>query len=254
MSSWSWKDKLKALARRSPIALTENNRNDLNTKWILQRALPADAHTVDVGCHKGEILDLILRIAPRGKHRGYEPIPAMAAELRERYARRAGVQIRELALSDKAGTSSFNHVVTNPSYSGLKRRDYDRPGERDEQITVRTARLDDELPAGSRLDLIKIDVEGGELQVLQGAERILGEQRPLVIFEHGRGAAEHYGAHPEAVYDVLAKADLRPYQLKTFLKGGPSLSAAAFRRLYEERLDYYFVAAPDERLAGSKSG
>lgn len=35
-----------------------------------------------------------------------------------------------------------------------------------------------------RVDLIKIDVEGAELQVLQGAEQLLRQQKPIVMFEN----------------------------------------------------------------------
>jgi hypothetical protein len=44
----------------------------------------------------------------------------------------------------------------------------------------------------SALDFIKIDVEGFELQVLQGAERTLQCFRPIVLFEENiRGPLEH---------------------------------------------------------------
>ena len=41
----------------------------------------------------------------------------------------------------------------------------------------------------SRLDLIKIDVEGMELEVLQGAKATLERFRPIIIVERAQGAA-----------------------------------------------------------------
>lgn len=59
--------------------------------------------------------------------------------------------------------------------------------------TVERKRLDDYLPAVQNRDtLIKIDAEGNELAVLQGAETILRQVKPKVIFEswQGSGRAE----------------------------------------------------------------
>lgn len=233
----------KTLLAHSPVALTQNMRYDRLTRAILDRVLRPTSNCLDVGCHKGEILDEMLRRAPDGDHVGFEPIPALASALERKYAAQPAVTIRRLALSDTAGPADFNHVVTNPSYSGLERRSYDRSGERDRRITVERARLDDVAEAGRRVDLVKIDVEGGELGVLRGAARLLAEWRPVVVFEFGLGAADHYGATPGDVYDVLAKAGLGVRTLAGFLDEAPLLTAAAFARLYDERREYYFAAS-----------
>ena len=238
---------LKALAKsilaHSPVALTQNMRYDRLTRAILERELGPTSNCLDVGCHKGEILDLMLAYAPLGDHVGFEPIPALAAALEWRYAAEPAVRIARLALSDEAGAASFNYVTSNPSYSGLERRSYDRPGERDERITVERARLDDVVPAGTPVALVKIDVEGGELGVLRGARRLLAEQRPVVVFEFGLGAADHYGATPGEVYEVLAEAGLGVRTLAGHLANGPRLSADDFAELYHRRSEYYFAAA-----------
>ena len=151
---------------------------------------------MDVGCHKGEILDLFLQAAPQGIHFGFEPIPVLFQNLKVKYAGRTNCHLYDLALSNQQGTSSFNYVVSNPSYSGLLKRRYDRPNEEDTLITVRTEKLDDILPPDIRVDVIKIDVEGGELMVLEGAVATLTRCKPIVIFEHGLGASEMYGSTP----------------------------------------------------------
>ena len=136
------------------------------------------ANCVDVGCHKGEVLDQMLRYAPNGQHFGFEPIPDLFQGLETRYAGRPNCHFYQLGLSDAPGEVSFNYVVSNPAYSGFVKRKYDRAHEEDTLITVRKERLDEVLPPGTRISLIKIDVEGAELEVLRGATRLIAESRP----------------------------------------------------------------------------
>ena len=196
---------VKAILKRVPFALSQNHGYDLQTRRILTRYLRPESNCVDVGCHKGEILALMLRHAPEGRHWGFEPVPGLCAGLERAYGQRENVRILPVALADRRGTTHFNHVITNPSYSGIERRSYDRPNERDERIEVAIDRLDDIIPPEVHIDLIKIDVEGGELGVLQGARHILARDQPLVIFEHGLGGSDHYGTTPaEGVRNLRA--------------------------------------------------
>ena len=208
----------------------------------MQKVCKPESNCIDVGCHKGEILDLFLQNAPKGTHFGFEPIPDLFKNLVVKYAGKPNCRLFDIALSDKAGTSGFNYVVSNPSYSGLLKRDYDHPNEQDTQITVKTERLDELLPPDIRIDLIKIDVEGGELLVLRGAVRTLARCKPVVIFEHGLGASELYGASPEQVYDLLAQCGLQVSLMSRFLKNGMPFTREEFCGHYYGKKNYYFIA------------
>ena len=63
--------------------------------------------------------------------------------------------------------------------------------EGEQAIEVR--RFDEVLDPDSRLDFVKIDVEGYELHVLRGAEAVLRRQRPSVLFEVNQSALERAG-------------------------------------------------------------
>jgi FkbM family methyltransferase len=191
-------------------AARRNRLDDQHQRLLMSFCLAADANCVDVGAHSGTLLSEMIRCAPEGRHIAFEPLPHKAAELRRAFP---DVDVRELALSDEPGESEFVHVATNPQLSGLRQRDY--PGQqRLERLTVTTARLDDALPAGYAPALLKIDVEGAELLVLRGAERTLRAHRPIVCFEHGAGAAEHYATAPSAaIHDLLADVGLRIFDI-----------------------------------------
>ena len=176
--------------------------NELATR-VMARVLRRDSNWIEIGGSTGDLLWHVLRCAPRGRHFAFEPIPQLAALLRAKFP--PNVTVHALALSDSHGEAEFHHVVSNPGYSGLRRRVYPRAAEEVQLIRVPTARLDDVLPAGLRVDAMKIDVEGAELQVLRGAIGTLRTQRPYVLFEHGRGAADCYGTTPQDVYDLLTR-------------------------------------------------
>jgi FkbM family methyltransferase len=185
--------------------LTGRRSGEQSLRLLLAYVLAEDDDCIDVGAHTGDVLEQMVRCAPRGRHIAYEPLPHLAAELARRFP---DVDVRNAALSDTTGETTFVHVLTNPAYSGLRERTY--PGkERLRTIPVRRERLDDALPEGFAPAFIKVDVEGAELQVFEGARETLARHRPVVFFEHGKGGADHYGTTTGAVHDLLTGAGLR---------------------------------------------
>ena len=225
-----------------PIAFTRNQRYDKLTKKIIKTICKADSNCVDVGCHKGEVLDIMRKYAPEGKHFGFEPIPDLYIDLVEKYSGTT-VKIYDFALSNNYGTATFNYVVTNPSYSGLIKRKYDNPHEEDTSIVVKTEKMDTVIPINTKVDLIKIDVEGGELLVLEGAVEILKRDKPVVIFEHGIGASDYYGSSPDKIHNLFTNCKMKIFTLENFLNKGKQLTLAEFEKQYYNQVNYYFVAS-----------
>lgn len=225
------------------IHVTKNQRYDALSLQVMEKTISSDSNCIDVGAHKGEILDEIIKLAPNGKHCAFEPIPEMFDALKEKYHHHSNISIHNFALADSCGTSTFQHVRSNPAYSGLKKRSY-RQSEDIDEIKVERTTLDTILPSGSpHIDFIKIDVEGGELQVLKGARGVLNRCHPVVIFEHGLGASDHYGTTPEMVYDFLADdCNMSVALLDKFVIGGPALSRDEFKEQFYKSKNYYFVA------------
>jgi FkbM family methyltransferase len=167
---------------------------------LLERELEPASDCLDAGAHEGSVLAELVRLAPAGRHLAWEPLPEQARRLRERFP---GVEVREAALSDRPGERDFAHVVDNPGWSGLRARPVPGGG-RVQTLRVRCERLDDAVPSGAEPALLKVDVEGAELELLEGARATLRRHRPLVVFEHGRGSADHYGTTPQRIHGLLA--------------------------------------------------
>ena len=223
---------------------TLNDRYDAQTLAVIKRVLGRRSSAIDVGLHTGAILDNILRAAPEGDHYGFEPLPDLFAAAVAKYAAAGKLHLFNAALGDASGSTQFQHVVTNPAYSGILRRRYDRPHEEVVEITVSLMTLDDVLPPAFDVRFIKIDVEGAELQVLRGAAQTLSRCRPFVVFEHGLGAADAYGTEPEMVFDLLTGCGLGISLMHEWLRSGPQLSREALAEEFTSGRNYVFLAHP----------
>jgi FkbM family methyltransferase len=221
-----------------PAHTTQDRRDHEALATVFATALASDANAIDVGAHGGDVLADIVRIAPHGQHIGFEPLPHLAAQLQRRHP---NVSVRSVALSDTTGTATFTHVLDRPGWSGLRPRPTpDGDGARTATITVATQRLDDALPPGYVPALIKVDVEGAELQVLEGAQSTLANHHPILVFEHGLGSADHYGTRPEQVHDLLTDHGYRVFDLQ----GHGPYDRAAFMETFHTSTRVNFLARP----------
>jgi FkbM family methyltransferase len=188
-------------------AARRDRRDMRNLRLLLSLALPADACCVDVGANMGAVLRDIVRVAPRGHHIAYEPLPELARVLERDFP---GVDVRNAAVSDHPGEATFHRVKARDTRSSLSPLDFAE--DELERFTVRLEALDSALPDDYVPALVKIDVEGAEEQVLRGATETLARHRPLVVFEHDV-RARHFGTSSEAVHGLLAEAGLRVFDI-----------------------------------------
>jgi FkbM family methyltransferase len=178
---------------------TRGQTDEKNLRLLLAFVLRPDSNCLDVGANRGHILREMRRLAPAGHHVAYEPLPHLSAQLVRRFPE---VDVRQRALSNEAGETTFVHVQGKEAYSGLKERRYPHQVQT-ETIPITTERLDDHLPDGWLPDFVKIDVEGATGLVLQGAVETLRRAKPVMTFEHGRDAAGLYGVPDEDIYGLL---------------------------------------------------
>lgn len=146
---------------------------------LLGARLSPDSCCLDVGAHVGSMSRHFERLAPRGRHILVEASPRKAAWLARRFP---DMTVHNVAVGDRAGEVSFFENLANPGYSSIT----DRTGRgKTREIRVTSARLDDLLPEGARVDFVKIDVEGHELEALRGGARFLRRFAPTILFEAG---------------------------------------------------------------------
>ena len=156
--------------------------------------------------------------------------------------------MRQVALSDRSGRAEFTFVPENPWLSGFVSTagaSYER-----ESIKVDVMTLAEAMPEAPRVDVLKVDVEGAELQVFLGARAVLERSRPVVFFEHQRLRWDKGGVLGlgEADYESNANlfallADDLDYRLFDLDGVGP-LTADQFRQYYETGERFNFLGSP----------
>ena len=140
---------------------------------------------VDVGANYGYFSLLWLGRRPGNQVIAFEASPRNHAPLRANIARNnceSRVQLHELALGTAAGTAQFSLGDEGQTgWGGIVK------GGGAAEVTVQVNTLDQMIGPSVTVDLLKIDVEGADSWVLQGARRLLTEKRVRnIYFEQNR--------------------------------------------------------------------
>lgn len=202
---------------------------------------------IDVGAHEGRhLFPMVECIVPTGRALAFEPIPRLAQGLTTKISE-AGfdgfVSVNQMALSNTEGETTFMVAEDAPGYSGILQRHYDVPT-RVTEINVIMSRLDTLASSFDRLDYLKIDAEGAEWHILQGAMDTLARLQPVVTFEFGEASYRPYNVEPLEVHAALAGLGYRIYDIR-----GRELTAPEFRdsSIRQEVWDYVAIPASDGR-------
>jgi FkbM family methyltransferase len=222
--------------------LGKNELYDRYTKKIIFKHCKQDSNCIDIGANEGKILQWMIETAPNGNHIAFEPIPSLLAKLKLQFGSKA--LILPIALSDKRGISPFNYVINNPALSGLLKRPYPNHYQ-EKQIEVTTELLDYIIEANQKISLIKMDVEGGEWNVLQGAIKTIHRTQPLILFECGKIGGDLYKFSDINMFQLFNNIlKYRIFTLKGWLESATPLTSSDFSKYYENGSEYFFVAAP----------
>lgn len=220
-----------------------NRLDDAALATVLSSTLKPTSHCIDVGAHDGVILAHMLRIAPRGRHLAFEPLADHAGRLQAAFPT---VDVRNLALGDGNGSRQFMRRP-DTAYSSLETVPAGEDAEtwrgpiHDDAVrtTVEVRRLDDILPDGFEPAVIKIDVEGTEQAVLDGAASTLARYRPVVALEHGIGAT-HHGFEAGGIHARLTDCGLRIFDAD----GRGPYSRETLRTMVLSGRTWFFFAFP----------
>ena len=148
---------------------------------------------IDVGAHKGEFLNHILKIRCK-KIYCFEPQKKIFTELSRKYKNNKKVQLFNIGLADKNSTRIFNvNKLTltstfskskNTLFSKLKNLVLNSKDSYVDKYSVKTKKIDDIFISKKVENIfLKIDVEGFELNVLRGSKKLLEKKVSYVLVE-----------------------------------------------------------------------
>jgi FkbM family methyltransferase len=225
-----------------------NTSFELVVQGIYESILEPGDVAVDVGAHVGShTIPMARKVFPNGKILAFEPLPMIRELLTGHiYANhRELVEIIDLhpfALSNFEGDADFIVAKDALAYSGLKKRNYDIPTEL-KKISVTVKMADSLLLDLPGLAYMKVDAEGAELSVVQGAVKTLEKFRPIVSFEFGECSIGEYGITVDDMGKFWIDNHYHLFDVK-----GQHLSREDFARSASLQHVWDYVAIPEENV------
>jgi FkbM family methyltransferase len=208
---------------------------DLAVSEALWRLLEPGALALDVGANIGCMTSLMAwRGGLSGRVLAFEPHPEIFRRLTENVERFAHhPSVAAVELHDAALAGRIGHAYLECGDPFARNRGTARLTERESALRIATTTLDEAL-GGRTACVVKIDVEGAELEVLHGARGALreGRIRSLIYEAHpseSRGLAELLRGHGYRIFalgrnlrgPILSSPDLPPrlppYEAPSFL-------------------------------------
>jgi FkbM family methyltransferase len=137
----------------------------------------------DIGANKGSFTFWLARWCSLGRVIAFEPQPEIARRLASdcRTLNFSNVAVEQKGVYSTSGTQSLTVPRGHSPGAALNGAAFKVDG--DISYPVPVVSLDDYFSVGVRISFLKIDVEGAELHVLRGAERILKNFGPLLVVE-----------------------------------------------------------------------
>jgi len=180
-------------------ALRTRYRDGAAELTAIKRAIRPDDTVCDIGANKGAYTYWFSRWVPRGHVVAFEPQPRLAAYLSAACTAIGlkNVTVEAKAVANRPGTVNL-YIPGDSESPGASLSKKVATREACRCVSVPSVSLDEYFAPDIRIGALKIDVEGAEMSVFEGAARILTQQSPLLVFE-----CENRHLESGTVFDVF---------------------------------------------------
>lgn len=144
----------------------------------------------DVGSHKGESIDYFIKLKGLKKIQSFEPQKDIFLFLQKKYEKNKKVNLNQIALSqnenykdfyinDLSSTSTFSKLNKKSFWLKTKNRILNKKDSIVSKIKIKSITIDKFIKQKKikKIDLLKIDTEGHELEVLKGALKTIQKDK-----------------------------------------------------------------------------
>ena len=201
----------------------DDNRNKHYLDHLFRIGLLTEHSTIfDVGAYNGDLSHLYLSRCKKGTVYAFEPSPAQFKVLSDKFAGNTSLIPIQAALSDINGRSKLNLSAFSPTNSLLHANRaantiwgdgvFDSVG----SVEVEAITLDTfvSIHSISRIDLLKLDVQGAELRVLEGARKAIESESIHSIFVEVTNQTTY--VHQPSFWEVMRTISQLGYMLHSF--------------------------------------
>jgi FkbM family methyltransferase len=198
-------------------ALTRQHHRELIP--ILRPLVPQDGVIFDVGAHAGQMAKLFAEMAPQGRVYAFEPGAYALAILRPmvRMKGRRCISIHPIAFGAKPGALTLSTPIKRSGSMGFGLSHLGEGGEGQvfkHEVAVETIDRFVAQEGIERLDFIKADIEGWEMQMLLGAKETLSRLRPAVLVEAVDTYLARAGDSRAALWQFMIQREYAPHRLE----------------------------------------
>lgn len=187
---------------------------DPKVSWVVDRTLRAGDIALDIGSNLGLVsLRMAARVGPAGQVHAFDPQPRMQAYFRRTLDLNPDLPItlHPIGLGPESTTLELAIPPNNAGSASLSTRFENRPGTETVQVPVEPLDSYAQTAGITQVKMIKMDVEGFEAQVLQGARAFLGQTRPAVILLEENNPDPNTGLSP--ALEILQALDYSLFTL-----------------------------------------
>lgn len=172
---------------------------------FLSRYLKKESTFFDIGANSGYFSILASNIIIKGTIHAFEPVPKTYDIFLKtvKLNRIKNIFINNVCVGSKDKIIDF-YIASNSDVSSMQKTSFHSKSKKVKCKMITLKKYCEEKKI-NKIDLMKIDVEGNELDILSAAKDILIKYKPALIVEFSNQTAEAFGYHPNKTYDFLAK-------------------------------------------------